>query len=98
MQNVGLFIAIAVSTPVSDIPSKPSETNPIPVNGKLILFSEKISINDLGYLGNETKNSISRSIIPTSTNTDSTQVYVINMFFLQGSLSRLLEKKFLSSQ
>lgn len=65
-----VFIAISVSTPVTDIPSKSLENNQTPTNGIKRNCSTKVLVN---YLGNSTI----RSIIPSLTTTESTQAYVI---------------------
>jgi hypothetical protein len=59
---------------VSDIPSKSSEINPIPINGKIYFFGNLINYFD--YLGNAVKNSMNRSMNSTLTSTESTPVYV----------------------
>jgi len=59
---------------MSDIPSKSSEINPMPINGKIYFFGNLINYFD--YLGNAVKNSMNRSMNSTLTSTESTPVYV----------------------
>ncbi len=76
---------------MSDIPSKSSEINPIPINGKIYFFGNLINYFD--YLGNAVKNSMNRSMNSTLTSTESTSVYVFEaslfLFLIRFTLENM---------